>query len=61
MRETLPPGLDKRDLPADLEGSLPLREGIERIIAGDAVVLVDEVTGVVLDILEDVIVPESAR
>ena len=61
MRETLPPGLDKRSLPDGLKDRLPLRQGIERIIAGDTVVLVDVVTGVVLDILEGVIVPQSAR
>ena len=61
VRETLPPGLDRRGLPDSLEDSLPFREGIERVIVGDTVVLVDEVTGMVLDILEDVIVPEDTR
>lgn len=51
----LPPGLEKRNLPSDLEGRLPRREGVDRLIVGSDVVLVRRATGLVLDILEDVI------
>jgi len=52
----LPPGLAKRDLPADLQSELPpAKEGTERVIAGADVVLIHEATGVVLDILRDVV------
>lgn len=49
---TLPPGLAKRDLPKDLEGLLPLREhGIGRYIVEQDVILLDEKSGKILDIL----------
>lgn len=52
----LPPGLAKRDLPADLQTQLPpAKNGTERVIAGADVVLIHEATGVVLDILRDVV------
>jgi hypothetical protein len=52
----LPPGLAKRDLPADLQSQLPpAKDGTERVIAGADVVLIHEATGVVLDILRDVV------
>jgi len=52
----LPPGLAKRDLPADLQHQLPpAKSGTDRIIAGNDVVLIHEATGVVLDILRDVV------
>jgi len=52
----LPPGIAKRGLPADLEGRLPkLRAGLERIIVGDDVTIVEEGTRVVVDILRDVL------
>lgn len=51
---TLPPGLAKRSLPADLRARLgPPAAGTERLIAGTDVVLVEKATGVVLDILRD--------
>lgn len=54
--EPLPPGLAKRDLPADLEAALPKPgEGQERVIAGEDVVLIEQATGRVLDILEGVL------
>jgi hypothetical protein len=52
---TLPPGLAKRDLPPDLVSRLPRRPpGIERKIVGTDVVLVEQATGVILDILRGV-------
>ena len=45
----LPPGIAKRSLPADLSGRLPVREGVERILAGDQVVMVR--AGLVIDIV----------
>lgn len=52
----LPPGIAKRGLPADLEGRLPkLRDGLQRIIVGDDVTIVEEGTRVVVDILKDVL------
>jgi len=53
---SLPPGLAKRDLPADLQHKLPPpKPGTERVVAGADVVLVDQATNVVLDILYDVV------
>ncbi|RKZ37350.1 MAG: hypothetical protein DRQ37_02060 [Gammaproteobacteria bacterium] len=55
-RKTLPPGLAKRDLPPDLLGQLPpTREGIDRAIVDNNVVLIEAATGKVLDILEHVL------
>ncbi len=52
----LPPGLAKRDLPTKLKHQLPpARQGTERVIAGNDVVLIETATGVVLDILHDVV------
>lgn len=52
---TLPPGLAKKDLPHDLLERLPARyKGHERVIVGDDVVLLERTTGVVLDVLRDV-------
>lgn len=52
----LPPGIAKRGLPTDLESRLPpLREGLERVIAGDDVTIVEEGTRVVVDVLKDVL------
>ncbi len=52
----LPPGIAKRYLPSDLEGRLPgLRDGLERIIVGDDVTIIEEGTRVVVDILRDVL------
>ncbi len=52
----LPPGIAKRGLPSDLEGRLPkLREGLQRIIVGDDVTIIEEGTRVVVDILKDVL------
>ncbi len=53
---SLPPGLAKRDLPADLKSKLPEPPpGLERIIAGDDVVLLEKATGKILDVIEGVL------
>ncbi len=53
---TLPPGLAKRDLPSELESKLPeVPSGLERIIAGDDVVLLEKATGKILDIIQGVL------
>jgi hypothetical protein len=53
---TLPPGLAKRDLPADLESRLtPPHEGYERVIADTHVVLVEKATGIIMDIIENIV------
>ncbi|MCB2102692.1 MAG: hypothetical protein KDE22_17575 [Rhodobacterales bacterium] len=55
-RQTLPPGLAKRDLPPDLRHDLPPpRPGTQRVIVDRNVVLIERATGLVLDILEDVV------
>jgi hypothetical protein len=51
----LPPGIAKKYLPADLEGRLPARAGIERRVIGSDVVLVVIATNIVLDIIFDAI------
>jgi len=51
----LPPGLQKRQMPDDLSRTLPRHaDGVERVIAGDDILLVQTATGIVLDILEGV-------
>lgn len=53
---TLPPGLSKRALPPGLASRLgPIPTGTERVIVGGDVALVDIATGVILDILKDVL------
>ncbi|TNF96009.1 MAG: hypothetical protein EP297_10990 [Gammaproteobacteria bacterium] len=53
---TLPPGLAKRDLPADLTSSLPpVQDGMERVIADSHVVLVEKASGIIRDIIEDIV------
>ena len=53
---TLPPGLAKRDLPADLEAKLPRTVGDhKRVIVDNDVVLIEQATGKILDILKDVV------
>jgi Ni/Co efflux regulator RcnB len=52
---TLPPGLEGRDFPDDLKRRLgKTRKGTKRILVGDDAVLIEEATGVVLDVLKDV-------
>jgi len=52
----LPPGIAKRDLPADLTAKLPQRPEDQEvtIVEGD-VVLTDKATGVILDVIKDVV------
>ena len=53
---TLPPGLEKRDLPSDLTGLLPqVQRGTRRVIVGRDIVLMDIATNVVIDVLADVL------
>lgn len=61
--EGLPPGLAKRSLPADLEERLPYidPEKAERVIVDDDVVLIEKGTGIVLDVLEDIIRGNSGK
>lgn len=52
----LPPGLEKKRLPGDLDKRLsPVPKGYKRLIVGRDVVLVDERTQVIADILTDVL------
>ena len=52
----LPPGIAKRDLPHGLDSSLPeRRDGYERTIVGDDMVLVDIDTGIIADIIVDAV------
>ena len=51
--KALPPGIAKRQLPADLKAQLGAREGFEITIFGDRIVLL-EASGLVVDILEDI-------
>jgi hypothetical protein len=53
----LPPGIAKQFLPGELEGRLPRRPGYERLIVGDSVYLIEQATGLILDILEGVLTP----
>lgn len=49
----LPPGLEKRDLPEDLLKRLPKPlHGTRRIMAGNDILLIDEVTETILDIIK---------
>ena len=51
----LPPGIAKQALPGGLSGGLPLMTGYERIQVGLDVLLVEVATGIIHDILMDVI------
>ncbi len=51
-RGTLPPGLQKRALPPGLRSRLPgLPPGQARVLVGNDVLLIQEATGLILDIL----------
>ncbi len=53
---TLPPGISKRALPPGLAARLgPIPTGTERVIVGGDVALIDIATGVIIDILKDVL------
>lgn len=49
----LPPGIAKKAIPGDLRNRLPGRQGYERIIVGNDVLLVTAATGIIVDILRD--------
>lgn len=52
----IPPGLKKRSLPPKLTARLaPPPHGTERYIVGNDVVLVEKATGIILDILHNVV------
>lgn len=51
----MPPGIAKRYLPQGLSSRLPVRTDYERLIVGDDVLLVSLATGVIVDILRDVL------
>ena len=53
---TLPPGLAKRSLPSDLESRLPpVENGMERVITDTHVMLVDKASGIIRDIIKDIV------
>lgn len=51
----LPPGLEKRNVPTELRWKLGHREGIDHIIVDNDVLLVRRATGLILDIVKNVI------
>ncbi len=54
-KDHLPPGLEKRDLPSNLDHLLPDRlPGEKRVVVDNDVLLIDETTGIILDIMRDV-------
>ena len=57
----LPAGLAKRDLPADLMSRLPRRTSSQEVtvVEGD-VVLLDKATGIILDVIKDVVTNGAA-
>lgn len=56
LHGSLPPGLQKRNLPDDLLAQLPkLPVGYERVIIDEDVVLIEKATGLILDVIEDVL------
>jgi len=59
-RGRLPHGLAKRDLPDDLTAKLPKRPDDQSVVVVDKdVVLIDKATGVILDVLKDVVRGQS--
>ncbi len=53
---TLPPGLQKKVLPSDLQSRLPVEHrGYERVIVDTDVLLVETATGIIRDIVKDVL------
>ncbi len=53
---TLPHGLAKRELPSELESQLPpIENHLERVIADGNVLLVDKVSGIIMDIIKDIV------
>jgi len=53
--KALPPGIAKNYLPSDLESRLPARDGYRRMIVDNDVLLTAIATGVVVDIIENVL------
>lgn len=51
----LPPGIAKQVLPAGLEQRLPVRDGYQRVQVGVDVLLVEVATGIIHDVLMDVV------
>ena len=51
----LPPGIAKKALPARLEQTLPVHDGYQRLQVGLDVFLVEVATGIIHDVLMDVI------
>lgn len=51
----MPPGLAKREMPTDLASKLPTRAGLETVIVDKSVVLVEEATNTVLDVIANVV------
>ena len=55
-RETLPPGLDRTEIPKKLATKLPpAQEGTERVVVDNNIVLLEQGTNLVLDVIEGVI------
>ncbi|OQX31866.1 MAG: hypothetical protein B0D96_09540 [Candidatus Sedimenticola endophacoides] len=55
---TLPPGLARRTLPEGLEGMLPRpASGLERVLVDDDVLLIEQASGLIVDVLRDVLSP----
>ena len=53
---TLPPGLARKELPPGLADRLPpTGAGLERLIVDEDVLLVETATGIVLDIIKDIV------
>jgi Ni/Co efflux regulator RcnB len=51
----LPPGLEKRDLPPELRWKLKHRAGADHFIVDNDVLLIQRATGLILDIVKDVV------
>ena len=52
---SLPPGIAKRYLPNDLLVQLPPRPGYQWVVVGTDVLLIAVATGLVVDILDDIL------
>ncbi len=50
----MPPGIAKRDLPNGLTSQLPIRDGWNRFLVGNDVLLVDKQTGTIADVIKDI-------
>jgi len=55
-RQSLPPGLSMAKLPPELEAKLPpVQEGVERVVVDNNIVLIEEGTRLVLDVIQGVV------